>query len=54
MKEVFEPVTAKQVEATKVQKKLFEKQLQAIGQQTQTIENQTRAKQQSSDDLKKN
>ena len=53
MEEVFEPVTAKQVEATKIQKKLSEKQLQAIGQQTQTIDNQTRAIQQSSDNFKK-
>ena len=48
MKEVFEPVTVKQAEATKNQK-----QLQEIGQQTATIENQTRAIQQSSDILNK-
>ena len=64
--EVFEPVTAKQAEATENQKQLSEKQLQVIGQQTQglvqplrdssqttrqAIENQTRAIQESSDNL---
>ena len=32
MEEVFEPVTVKQAEATKNQKQLSEKQIQAIGQ----------------------
>ena len=38
MEEVFEPVTVKQAEATKNQKQISEKQIQAIGQQIQTIE----------------
>ena len=38
MEEVFEPVTAKQAEATKNQKILSEKHLQAIGQQPQGFE----------------
>ena len=45
MEEDFEPVTVKQAETTKIQNHLSEKQLQAIGQQTQTIENQTRQEQ---------
>ena len=35
--EVFDPVTVEQAEATKNQKHLSEKQLQAIGQQTQGL-----------------
>ena len=37
MEEVFEPVTVKQAEATKNQKQLSQKQLQASGQQTQAV-----------------
>ena len=37
MGEVFEAVTVKEAEATKNQKQLSEKQLQAIGQQTQAV-----------------
>ena len=64
MEEVSEPVTVKQAEDTKNQKHLSEKQIQALrastqttpratGQQTQTIENQTRAIQQSRNVLNK-
>ena len=56
--EVFEPVTAKQAEATENQKQLSEKQLQALRDFSQTtsqaIENQTRAIQESSDILHNN
>ena len=69
MEEVFEPVTARQAEATENQKQLSEKQIQAIGQQTQgfvqalrdssqtttqAIQLQTKAIQQNSDILNKN
>ena len=37
MEEVFEPVTAKQVEATENQKQLSEKEIQSINQQTQAV-----------------
>ena len=47
MEEVFEPVTVKQAEATKNQKQLSEKQIQALRDSSQTavqaIENQTQA-----------
>ena len=39
IEEVFEPGTAKQAEATEDQKQLPEKQLQALRDSTQTIEN---------------
>ena len=65
MEEVFEPVTVKQVEATKNQKQLSEKQIQSINQQTQAvhdssqttvqaIENQTQAIRESSKAMNKN
>ena len=58
MEEVFEPVTAKQAEATKNQKLLSEKQLQALRDSSQTavqaIENQTKAIRESSNTLNKN
>ena len=47
MEEVFEPVTAKQAEATENQKQLSGNQIQALHDSSQTtrqaIENQTRA-----------
>ena len=52
MEDVFEPVTVKQAEATKNQKQLSEKQLQALRDSSQTtvqaIENQTQAIRESS------
>ena len=58
MKEVFEPVTVKQAEATKNQKQLSEKQIQALRDSSQTavqaIENQTQAIRESNNALKKN
>ena len=59
MEKVFEPVTAKQAEATKNHlKKLSEKQLQALRDSSQTTvqakENQTQAIRESSNTLKKN
>ena len=48
MEEVFEPVTAKQAEATENQKKMSEKQIQALHDSTQTIEKKTRVIQHSS------
>ena len=47
MKEVFEPVTAKQAEATENQKQISEKQIQALQDSSQTtvqaINDQTKA-----------
>ena len=58
MEEVFEPVTAKQAEATENQKQLSEKQIQALRDSSQTtrqaIENQTRAIPESSNTLHDN
>ena len=58
MEEVFEPVTVKQAEATKNQKQLSEKQIQALRDSSQTavqaIENQTQAIRESNNALKKN
>ena len=58
MEEVFEPVTAKQAEATKNQKQLSEKQFQALRDSSQTtvqaIENQTQAIRESSKAMNKN
>ena len=57
MKEVFEPVTAKQAEATENQKQLSEKQLQALRDSSQitvqAVENQTQAIEESSNILNK-
>ena len=56
--EVFEPVTVKQAEATKNQKQLSEKQIQALRDSSQTavqaIENQTEAIRESNNALNKN
>ena len=56
--EVFEPVTVKQAEATKNQKQLSEKQIQALHDSSQTtvqvIENQTQVIRESSNTLNKN
>ena len=56
--EVFEPVTVKQAEATKNQKQLSEKQIQALRDSSQTavqaIENQTQAIRESNNALNKN
>ena len=58
MEEVFEPVTVKQAEATKNQKQLSEKQIQALRDSSQTavqaIENQTQAIRESNNALNKN
>ena len=65
MEEVFEPVTVMQLEATKNQKQVSEKQIQSINQQTQAvrdssqttvqaIENQTQAIRESSKAMNKN
>ena len=58
MGEVFEPVTVKQAEATKNQKQLSEKQIQALRDSSQTavqaIENQTQAIRESKNALNKN
>ena len=58
MEEVSEPVTVKQAEATKNQKKLSEKQIQALRDSSQTavqaIENQTQAIRESNTALNKN
>ena len=58
MEEVFEPVTVMQLEATKNQKQLSEKQIQALRDSSQTtvqaIENQTQAIRESSNTLDKN
>ena len=58
MEEVFEPVTVKQAEATKNQKQISEKQIQALRDSSQTavqaIENQTQAIRESSNTLDKN
>ena len=58
MEEAFEPVTVKQAEATKNQKQLSEKQIQALRDSSQTavqaIENQTQAIRESSNTLNKN
>ena len=57
MEEVFEPVTAKQAEATKNQKHLSEKQLQALRDSSQTtvqaIKHQTHAIRESGNILEK-
>ena len=57
MEEVFEPVTAKQAEATENQKQLSEKQLQALRDSSQitvqAVENQTQAIEESSNILNK-
>ena len=58
MEKVFEPVTVKQAEATKNQKQLSEKQIQALRDSSQTavqaIENQTQAIRESNNALNKN
>ena len=58
MEEVFEPVTLKQAEATKNQKQISEKQIQALRDSSQTavqaIENQTQAIRESNNALNKN
>ena len=58
MKEVFEPVTAKQAEATENQKQLSEKQIQALQDSSQTtvqaINDQTKAIEKSSNILNAN
>ena len=58
MEEVFEPVTVMQLEATKNQKQLSEKQIQALRDSSQTavqaIENQTQAIRESNNALNKN
>ena len=58
MKEVFEPVTVKQAEATKNRKQLSEKQIQALRDSSQTavqaIENQLQAIRESNSALNKN
>ena len=58
MEEVFEPVNVKQAEATKYQKKLCERQLQALRDSSQTtvqaIQDQTRAIRESSKAMNKN
>ena len=58
MEEVFEPVTVMQLEATKNQKQLSEKQIQALRDSSQTavqaIENQTQAIRESSKAMNKN
>ena len=58
MEKVFEPVTAKHAEATEYQKQISEKHLQALRDSSQTtrqtIEHQTRAIQERSNNLHKN
>ena len=58
VEEVFEPVTAKQVETTEIQKQLSGKQIQILRDSSQTtrqaIKNQTRTRQESSDILHTN
>ena len=58
MEEVFEPVTVKQAEATKNQKQLPEKQIQALRDSSQTtvqaIQDQTQAIRESNNALNKN
>ena len=58
MEEVFEPVTVKQAEATKNQKQLSEKQIQALRDSSQTavqaIQDQTQAIRESNTALNKN